>query len=483
MPGLCEHAEKTQGIVRKSRQVLDFGLVTRHEVAESEMDIECGKQEISVSSEKMTNIPYLNCVPIDDRKECEKGMGKYNEIYLRPAAMNTVEEEGKIWFALLNRNGICEIDRATWQAKICKIFEEEPLNRSFLYSHIEKMDNNLIFAPGMASKIAFYDLKNGSMTYIPLKALRDNPKENQKEIKFWNTFKYQSYVYLFGYSYPAIIRIDMRSMEIQYFTDWLADVEENIDFGDVNGYFTDGYVIIGDLALIPVGCRRAILELNLRTGHTKIRKLKVSMEGIGGLASINGEDIWLVGRGSKTNWISCWNRRTGHIKEYLLADVEENLMDPFYAPICTNNQVFLMPMSGPCIYEININTGKVDKSNILKREFKNSGIPLAWWKTMASKLDGDWLVFMTCDDTKWQEYNVVTGEIKSYFIRFEDGFEEIEPYFEAVYKELNKKREVIPETKLSLRYFIDNNSHLSAINLYKKNQEYLVGANVYQIID
>ena len=102
---------------------------------------------------------------------------------------------------------------------------------------------------------------------------------------------------------------------------------------------------------------------------------------------------------------------------------------------------------------------------------------------MASKLDGDWLVFMTCDDTKWQEYNVVTGEIKSYFIRFEDGFEEIEPYFEAVYKELNKKREVIPETKLSLRYFIDNNSHLSAINLYKKNQEYLVGANVYQIID
>ena len=50
-------------------------------------------------------------------------------------------------------------------------------------------------------------------------------------------------------------------------------------------------------------------------------------------------------------------------------------------------------------------------------------------------------------------------------------------------KELNKKREVIPETKLSLRYFIDNNSHLSAINLYKKNQEYLVGANVYQIID
>lgn len=39
-PGLCEHVEC-------------------HDVAESEMDVECGKQEISISSERMTNIPYL----------------------------------------------------------------------------------------------------------------------------------------------------------------------------------------------------------------------------------------------------------------------------------------------------------------------------------------------------------------------------------------------------------------------------------------
>lgn len=397
--------------------------------------------------------------------------------------MNMVEEDGKIWFALLNRNGICEVDRRSWQARICKNFEGEPLNGSFLYSHVEKIEKKLVFAPGMAKRIAVYDLEYGTITYIPLKPLEEQPKESQDEIKFWNTFRYRSCVYLFGYSYPAIIKINMRTMKVQYITDWLEEIEESIDVGDNNGYFADGIVISGDLAVIPVGCMRAVLELNLKTGHVKLRKLKVSMNGVGGISSINGEDVWLVGRGGKANRVSCWNQKTDYIKEFMLADVDENLADPFYAPICTKDQVFLMPMSGPCIYEIKIDTGEVNKSDILKRQFRDNRVPLPWWKTMAPKLNGDRMFFLTCDDTRWQEYNVITGEVKSYFIHFENNLREIESYFEAVYRELIKKEEIMLETNMPLRYFIDKNSQRGVSDLYKKDDKCLVGENIYQMID
>ena len=39
-------------------------------------------------------------------------MKAYNETYYtKPIAMNMVEDNGKIWMSLLNRNGICEIDK------------------------------------------------------------------------------------------------------------------------------------------------------------------------------------------------------------------------------------------------------------------------------------------------------------------------------------------------------------------------------------
>lgn len=44
------------------------------------------------------------------------------EFYTRPVSMNMVEENGKIWMALLNTNGICEVDRAAQQGRICGIF-------------------------------------------------------------------------------------------------------------------------------------------------------------------------------------------------------------------------------------------------------------------------------------------------------------------------------------------------------------------------
>lgn len=474
MPGLCEHAEKTQGIVRKSRQVLDFGLVTRHEVAESEMDIECGKQEISVSSEKMTNIPYLNCVPIDDRKECEKGMGKYNEIYLRPAAMNMVEEDGKIWFALVNKNGICEVNRENYNVKICKKFEDKSFAEEDLYCCITKVEDKLVFSPGAADKIAIYDLLNKSIQYIPVDESRFDSKESENEWKFWNIISYQSDVYIFGYSYPVIIKIDMTSMDISYITDWIENIEKNIrDRGNYT-YFTEGYVIVNNLVLLPLGCMNAILEFNLETTHTRIRKLNVSIQGISGISSADGEKIWMVGKGKQTNKVCCWNRNTDNVKEILLTDLDENIFEPFHAPICTDSGVFLYPKYASCFYKIDIRTEEIMRDKLMDDIFKDVKNPLfPGWKSLMPKFLNGKVFFIATKDLKWYEYNLKTGKIQNIAVFLEDNIDEIEPFLDAIYVKGIKERAFF-EKKLPLKFFIGKK-----LEVKHNNNTLLIGEKIW----
>ena len=297
-------------------------------------------------------------------------MKKYNEIYSRPIAMNMAEENEKIWMALLNRNGICMIDKKTRRAQICKIFENESFEKEFLYYCVEKVGKYLVFSPCEAEKIAIFDLENDTIIYIPLKKIQCVCKENPNISKFCNILKYQSDVYLLGYSYPAIVKINLESLEVTYITNWVEEVENSIEIGDSSGYFSDGYVIKNDSALIPIGCMGAILELDLKNSNTKIRKLNIPMKGIGGISSVDGENIWLVGRVSKTNRVVCWNRQTDNIKEYYLNDLDDDVFAPFHVPFCTIFKVFLMPILSPCIYEINIDTGEIKKNEISDKLFK-----------------------------------------------------------------------------------------------------------------
>lgn len=404
-------------------------------------------------------------------------MKEYNERYFRPVAMNMAEEDGKIWMALLNRNGICEVDMATWKARILKIFEGEPLSKEFLYCYAEKVGKYLVFSPGVAEKIAVYDLECDSLLYLPLKTLERKYKESQKEAKFWNIISHKFDVYLLGYSYPAIVKIDMNSMELTYITDWVEEVEESIEVDDNCGYFSDGHVLNKDKALIPVGCMKAVLELDLRTDQTKLRKLDVSMKGIGGLASVDGENIWLIGRKSATNHIVHWNQKNNTIKEILLTEIDGELFEPFHTPICTDSKVLLLPCSASCIYEIEVRTEKIVKCSTLEKELK-----ISLWrgqKIIAPKLWKNCVLFLTYDSAGWHEYNLATGKYKNYSVCLEESAQIEEAYVNAIYKEWRDRKQVIPEAKVPLEYFVNRVLNINYKDSERWNKEVLVGNKIY----
>lgn len=388
-------------------------------------------------------------------KENKKYMRKCKNIYSKPAAMNMVEDDKKIWMVLLNRNGICEIDKEKRRARICKIFEEESLAEECLYCHVQKVEDRLIFSPARAKKIAVYDLIQDSIIYIPLKKMNRGCKQNQENPKFWNIIRHGTNVYLLGYSYPAIVKINMDSMETTYITDWVDEIDKNIKSGNNNGYFGDGYVMIDNLVFIPVGCVNAVLELNLDTDDVKLRILDISVNGIGGLSSADGKNLWIVGKCSKTDRAYCWNRQTENITEYFLSDEEENKFDSFYAPVCTASKVFFIPMSASHIHEFDLDTKKMKKHKILDKILEDKENPL-WpsWKVMCPKLCQNHLIFISSAELDWYDYDILNEKIQKYHIYIYEKANEIKRYFDDVYFNTINKNIKCSEIEIPFEYFM-----------------------------
>ncbi len=403
-------------------------------------------------------------------------MKTYSEIYARAAALDMVEDGGRIWMPLLNRNGICEVDKETGHARLVKLFDEEGLYKGCLYWCVEKAGQYLVFAPGVAEKIAIYDTVQGALSYIPLRTAGQNCRQSQSEIKFCSIFQYGTDIYLQGYSYPAIVRINIKTMETTYITDWLEEVDAGIKEGDSDGYFSHGCVVSGDHVLFPIGCISAVLQLDLKTADTKVIKLKTSMKGIGGMFSPDGNYVWMVGRGSGTNRVACWNRQTGQIKEFEadgVKDIQEPQSQMFYEPVCVGDKILLLPFSAACdsIYEICADTGEIKKSGIMEDSLKNTGIGLwPWYRIIAPMVTGDLLTFITGDDFCWHEYHIATGESRHYYVCFEDEKKQ-EEYFHAVFSNREELNGLLLETWIPLRHFIGEVAGMDGHDVYGKENK------------
>lgn len=400
-------------------------------------------------------------------------MKTYSEIYTRVAALDMAEDDGRIWMSLINRNGICEVDKETGHARIVKIFEGEALDKECLYWCVKKVGQCLVFAPSVAEKIAVYDILQDSLAYIPLRTAGQNCRQNQLEIKFCNIFRHGMDVYLLGYSYPAIVKINIKTMETTYITDWVEEVDADIPKGDSDGYFSHGYIVGGDYVLFPMGCISAVLQLNLKTANTKVIKLKTSMKGIGGLFSLDGNCVWMVGRGRGTNRVACWSRQTGQIKEFEVdgvEDIQEPQSQMFYEPVCVGDKMLLLPFSAACdsIYEICADTGDIKKSGIMENSLKNTEIGLwPWYRIMAPVVNGDLLMFITCADFCWHEYHAATGESRHYYMCLEDEKKQ-EEYFHAVFSGQRESDGALLEIKMPLQYFISEISGINEHGVYGK---------------
>jgi len=214
-----------------------------------------------------------------------------------PLLFESVYDDGvHLWFSPLTINGLFKMDKRTRNVDYVGDFQEE---ESFgrLHSSIVQHEDNLYLTPFDANTINIYNLERGTFKKVDLQSLDYLPNTKfQKGAKFSFSVVYKDFIYFFPYCYPAIVRYSCHTGELDYFVDWIIDINTH---DKLNGtrFFTDG-VVDGSVVTLFCFYANAFVTFDMDTCCFIILKTFETNERII-CSCFDGESHWLATMGTQ----------------------------------------------------------------------------------------------------------------------------------------------------------------------------------------
>ena len=145
-----------------------------------------------------------------------------NDRDVRVGAIGWLEKDEELWAALNDRNGLCRICKKNGQVDIAATYQSHNLSAKDQFYLILSAGKRIVTLPKNAQVIGVYDEVLGSLQEVEIK----NPKaffqgEFYSSDKFMGGLVHGNYVYMFGLMYPAILVMDVDTLQIKYMTDWI----------------------------------------------------------------------------------------------------------------------------------------------------------------------------------------------------------------------------------------------------------------------
>lgn len=400
---------------------------------------------------------------------------KFNQKDFGLVATDVKEINDMLLFSQATWNGLYLVDRKTKEVIYNTIFEGEAYASVMLYYSLQIIGSKAVFVPHSARRIAIFDMKSKILDYLDIEEVKADYHENYRDsAKFARCFQYNSFVYMLGYSYPAILKLDIETLKIVYISDWIEDVNKNIINGDIWGYFSDGFIFGNNKVLLPLGCMAGLLELDLITDETRLIYPKISIKRIGGIGLFGQDKLWITARGNDLGKVVRWDIKSDEYLEIELPDCCEKF-GSYYSPLQVKGKIYLFPEYIGHIYEIDEETmtAKINKKLDEILQGKQGTKDLAAY-VITPYTNGTDITFISGWNYKWHRYNPETNEHYEFFISAEIDRDK---YFK-------EKIELISETKKNLNEFeIGLNNFLDNINQFKKypqEESFTLGHKIYR---
>jgi hypothetical protein len=389
--------------------------------------------------------------------------------------LNLHDDGENIWFTPLSFNSLFRINKQTWETKHIGTFPNEKMNGFALYGKIEKYEGKLYFSPHKANEIAVYDIKLNKFGKINI----DRPNitnKNDYTSKFWFSATYEEYVFFVPTEYPAIIRYNSETGELDYFSDWIKKIEQLKDSGKL--YFSKGCVLGEDLFL-PCTNANAVVVFNLKKCVSKVYKVGDAKYSYKNMCH-DGNNFWILPR-TNTPVIK-WNPDLNIYKEYNnfpngFVDGDFNFVGINYL----NGFIWLFPYNANMSLKINIE----DDSIMIADEFQNecylheghlSNINYRFSTTIENKIYS-----LSGKTNQFIEYNGETEQVCIRKIKF------VHENLNIIYKKLLSNNTLNENAFLELQSFLNyivNNLQESDINnsQNKINNDKLYGTKIYEYV-
>lgn len=338
------------------------------------------------------------------------------------------EEKERAWFIRLETNELYEFDRINNKTKVLEHFTDEPVGENLLYQAVEKVDNTLVLGPGATSHVVFYDLADGVCEYRELVLV-----ENDRKVKrtgacdFYKSYAHGNSVYLFGYEYPAILKIDVDTRETVYLTDWVIEVEKRISRMSASMGYVSDFVIVDNSLWALCECANAVLRLDLHTDKIEVMDISSDLDIQCGIC-FDG-NFWVAGNNEHSNKLLKYDTQFVLEKEieiYSAKDSDEDydfsIKKSYWAtyPVIDLGEKMLLFSVYPChAYEFDKVSEQARIHPVFEELIKDRDERLYGLKILAPRRKGDFIYFVTGNDFMWNEYDFVRNILTRYEVREE----------------------------------------------------------------
>ena len=335
------------------------------------------------------------------------------DIFSRNACFDMVEDADNIYYYANEKNILCKYDKRSNKNHILKELNEDSF---FAYASIQKVDEKLVLAPYGADDILIYDLNENEGYKIPVEIPMGIRSINYNEdYKFWDSFVFKEFVYMIGFFYPAIIKLNTITMEIEYLTECCDYINKKRIEG-IGVYFVHGEVI-EDTAWISCACCNMMIKLDLQNMIFEYHTVPLIDAGCGAFLYDN-RGFWIGEWGANFEKIVYWNPVEGVEKQFTLLGKRTDGWCPIHSIIDERNKIHIVSFGDVDVYELDKNSGLIEKSEI--NQFCNCKIyNEQGCRILAIKKSESSIRFIT-GDYVWHEYDFKKKKHAYYKINTED---------------------------------------------------------------
>ena len=282
------------------------------------------------------------------------------------------------------------------------------LGQNWRNCRIAMNDKKLYFAPHYKNdKISIFDIDKKHFEQIPFK------DDCKYDIKFRNVVSFKNFICFIPHEFPAIMRLNTNTKEIEYFSQWLDDISKlPIDKSREewkNVIFRESCVVNDEIAIVMKGIN-AVMFFNMETGSYEIKSIGEKSEQYFSIC-FDGQNYYLSPL--YKNYIVKWSRQSNRISEIKIPSFsrKEGIGANFFIQYL-NEYVWLFPSYANNAYKININTDEITKLPELVEHFEDKN-PV--WHYNIAWAGGN-TIYASTQKEGIVEYNTGTSELN--FIRF-----------------------------------------------------------------
>lgn len=321
------------------------------------------------------------------------------------------EDEEWAWFVDNSFNGFYKMNKNTSKAEFLFHIPGEDQQGIQLFGYVEKVGDWLVFPPVRGKQIFLFHLVTNEIKTFPLKPVEKNALvPYSSESKFLRCYHFENIVYFFPSTYPAIVKLDLNTMSLQYLDTWMKDFEK-LDAKEnfINWYFFTG-TQEGSTFMVPCGLNNHIAVFDAIT--EKISFEKVNCEEMTFLQILaDGTYYWLTPK--KGYRLIRWDRESNtSISLELDSGIEADYPKVGLA-ILKNNTIYISSGVNNTGYEVNIGNNSVLKvdyfenmrpeKKIQHQEFSND--------MMCFRINENYLHFTSPLDKNWYCFDLETKEL------------------------------------------------------------------------